>query len=83
LGETGKVSGIINQVYDNDDGTAAIIFEDSDHDLRVFMYFGKSWSQRLAALKAGDRVTVSGKAISVESDAIYLEDCRIIDIANR
>jgi len=79
LGQKVTVSGPVNEIlYDSEDGTGSILFlEMTPKYLRLDMYFSKSWSDRLAALKLGDVVTVSGKILDVDSSSATLTDCRI------
>jgi hypothetical protein len=84
LGERTSVSGVVDEVYISQGGNASIVFGDSKRslDLRIYMYFSKSWNQRLSALKKGDRISVKGKVLRVDSDTIVLDDCQVAEVAN-
>ncbi len=79
LGKTITISGTIKQVYLNDNGTGSIVFARGFDDPAVFMYFSKSWNQRLAALKEGDRVSIKGKIFKIDDDDVALDNCEIVD----
>jgi hypothetical protein len=83
LGTKTTVTGKINEIYTADADTGSVSFEDRFPPfLRVYMYFNKSWTQRLSALRQGDTITVKGRIFRIDENEIALDDCQITEIAN-
>jgi hypothetical protein len=47
----------------------------------VYMYFDKSWTDRLAVRQPGQYLTVLGRLTTVSASGLDLEDCELVETA--
>jgi hypothetical protein len=73
-----STSGKLSDVLGSDN--LQVTFQDQPINQYLFMYFDKTWRDRLAVLRPGQSIHVIGQIERVDTVGVTLTKCELIDV---